>query len=67
MIKAIYAQKKEREAAGRHLRMTDDRFFKDAEQILYDEFQYVLQMQRKEDLLSYIIARVERLEDCKEK
>lgn len=67
MIKAIYAQKKEREAMGKHLRMTDERFFKDAEQILYDEFQYVLELQGKEDLLSYIIARVERPEDCKEK
>jgi len=59
MIKAIYAHKKEREAEGKRLHMSDERFFKDAEQILYNEFQYVLNFTCKEDLMSYIFDRIE--------
>lgn len=59
MIKAIYAHKKEREAEGKRLHMSDERFFKDAEQILYSEFQYVLDLGGKDDLMTYIFARIE--------
>lgn len=58
MIKAIYLHRQEREAAGKHLHMTDERFFKDAEQILYNEFQYVLKLNSKEELMAYILARI---------
>lgn len=60
MIKAIYAHKKEREAEGKRLHMSDDRFFKEAEQILYNEFQYVLDIGSKADLMTYILARLEK-------
>ena len=60
MIKAIYAHKKEREAEGKRLHMSDERFFKDAEQILYNEFQYVLNLGGKNNLMSYIFARIEK-------
>jgi len=60
MIKAIYAHKKQREAGGKRLHMSDERFFKDAEQILYNEFQYVLDLSCKEDLMNYIIQRIEK-------
>ena len=60
MIKAIYAHKKEREAEGKRLHMSDDRFFKEAEQILYNEFQYVLDIGSKADLMTYILARQEK-------
>lgn len=60
MIKAIYAHKKEREAEGKRLHMSDERFFKDAELILYNEFQYVLDLGGKDDLMSYIFARIEK-------
>ena len=60
MIKAIYAHKKEREAQGKRLHMSDDRFFKDAEQILYNEFQYVLDLGSKADLMTYILERLEK-------
>jgi CarD family transcriptional regulator len=53
MIKAIWIQKNNRLAEGRRLHMSDERFFKDAEQLLYDEFQYVLNI-NKADLISYI-------------
>lgn len=60
MIKAIYAHKKDREAEGKRLHMADERFFKDAEQILYNEFRYVLELESKEDLLTYIFNRIEK-------
>lgn len=60
MIKAIYAHKKERETEGKRLHMSDERFFKDAEQILYNEFQYVLNMASKADLMAYIFGRLEK-------
>ena len=60
MIKAIYAHKQEREAEGKHLHMSDGQFFKDAEQILYNEFQYVLDIGSKNDLIAYIFERIEK-------
>ena len=59
MIKSIYMHKKEREAEGKRLHMSDERFFKDAEQILYNEFQYVLELSCKSDLMTYIVNRIE--------
>lgn len=58
MIKTLYDHKKEREAAGKRLHMMDDHFFKDAEQILYNEFQYVLKVSSKDDLMKYILNRL---------
>jgi CarD family transcriptional regulator len=58
MIKTLYAHKKEREAAGKRLHMMDEHFFKDAEQILFNEFQYVLQLSDKDALMVYILERI---------
>ena len=58
MIKAIYAHKKEREAVGKRLHVMDEHFFKDAEQILYNEFQYVLNLSGKDALMRYILERI---------
>ncbi len=58
MIKAIYAHKQEREEKGKRLHMADERFFKDAEQVLYNEFQYVLKLNSKDDLMQYILERI---------
>ena len=60
MIKAIYSHKQEREAEGKRLHMSDERFFKDAEQILHNEFQYVLDLGGKNDLMTYIFKRIEK-------
>ena len=60
MLKAIYAHKAKREAEGKRLHMSDERFFKEAEQILYSEFQYVLEIGCKEDLMRYILSRLEK-------
>ena len=58
MIKAIYAQKKEREAEGKRLHMSDEHFMRDAEQLLYNEWQYVLNVD-KAGLIAYIFGRLE--------
>ena len=58
MIKALYFHKKKREADGKHLYLSDERFFKEAERIFYDEFQYVLKIQ-KEELMTFIFTRIE--------
>jgi CarD family transcriptional regulator len=60
MIKAIYTHKTQREAEGKRLHMSDERFFKDAEQILYNEFQYVLDIKSKNELMNYIFGRLEK-------
>ena len=60
LIKSLYAHKKAREADSRRLHMSDERFFKEAEQLLYDEFQYVLKLHNKDDLMKYILARIEK-------
>ena len=58
MIKTLYTHKKEREAAGKRLHVMDENFFRDAEQILYNEFQYVLNLPGKEALMTYILERI---------
>ena len=59
MIKAIYLHKQELEANKKRLHVSDERFFKDAEQMLYNEFQYVLKLKSKNELLGYILARID--------
>ena len=59
MIQAIYLHKKEREAEGKRLHMSDEHFMKDAEQLLYNEWQYVLNVD-KAGLMAYIFDRIER-------
>lgn len=58
MIQAIYLHKKEREAEGKRLHMSDEHFMKDAEQLLYNEWQYVLNVD-KAGLMAYIFERIE--------
>ena len=60
MIKALYLQKQKREADGKRLYISDERFFKEAERILYDEFQYVLNIKRDE-LLPLIFSRIDSI------
>lgn len=58
MIKAIFIEKKEREANGKRLHASDERFLKDAEQLLYGEFQYVLNL-NEDQLMTYVFDRIE--------
>ncbi len=59
MIKSIYAHKQQRVSEGKRLHVSDEYFFKDAEQILYNEFQYVLKLNSKEELMAYILERIQ--------
>jgi len=58
MVQALFSHKKEREADGKRLHMSDEHFMKDAEQILYNEWQYVLKVD-KAGLMAYIFERIE--------
>ena len=59
MVQALFSHKKEREAEGKRMHMSDERFLKDAEQLLYNEWQYILNVD-KAGLMSYIFERIER-------
>ena len=58
MIQALFIHKKEREAQGKRMHLSDERFMKDAEQLLYHEWQYVLNV-NKTELMDYIFRRIE--------
>lgn len=59
MVKAIFFQKKEKKAEGKRLHSSDEAFLKDAEQLLYGEFRYVLKLNEYE-LMTYIFERIEK-------
>ena len=59
MVQALFSHKKEREAEGKRLHVSDEHFMKDAEQILYNEWQYVLNVD-KAGLMDYIFRRIEK-------
>lgn len=58
MIQALFMHQKEREDEGKRLHVSDEHFMKDAEQILYNEWQYVLNVD-KAGLMDYIFRRIE--------
>ena len=58
MVQALFLHKKQREAEGKRLHMSDEYFMKDAEQILYNEWQYVLNVD-KDGLMAYILNRID--------
>ena len=58
MIQALYFHRKQREAEGKRLHMSDEYFMKEAEQLLYNEWQYVLKLD-KAGLMAYIFTRLE--------
>lgn len=62
MIQALFMHKKEREAEGKRLHMTDEHFMKEAEQILYNEWQYVLDVD-KAGLMDYIFRRISAIQN----
>lgn len=59
MVQALFAHKKAREAEGKRLHISDEHFMKDAEQILYNEWQYVLNVDTP-GLMAYISERIEK-------
>ena len=58
MLQALYTHKKLREDQGKRLHMSDEYFMKDAEQLLYHEWQYVLNVD-KDGLMDYIFDRID--------
>ena len=46
------------EAEGKRLHMSDEHFMKDAEQLLYNEWQYVLNVD-KDGLMAYTLGQLE--------
>lgn len=59
VIKAIFLEKKAREAVGKRLHAADEHFLKDAEDLLYSEFRYVLKLNENQ-LMTYIFERIEK-------
>jgi CarD family transcriptional regulator len=59
MVQALFSHKQEREAAGKRLHISDEHFMKDAEQLLYNEWQYVLNLD-KAGLMDYIFERLDQ-------
>lgn len=58
MVQVLYLHKQERETEGKRLHISDEYFLKDAEQLLYNEWQYVLNVD-KAGLMAYIFERIE--------
>ena len=60
-IKALYYYKKKRQAAGKKIHVCDEHFLRDAERVLYDEFAFVLKIDRSK-IPDYIINHAEQTE-----
>lgn len=58
MIKALYAHQQEQSQKGKKLHMSDERFMKEAEKMLYEEFAFVLQIDR-DQVLPFIVEQIE--------
>ena len=58
MIKALHSHQQEQQKKGRRLHISDERFMKEAEKMLYEEFAYVLNI-RKEEVLPFILQQVQ--------
>ena len=58
LIKALYAHQQEQYKKGKKLHMADERFMKEAEKMLYEEFAFVLQIDRDE-VLPFIVEHIE--------
>ena len=58
MIKALYHHQQVRQAQGKKLHVSDERFLKEAERTLYDEFALVLHISQ-EQVLPFILDQIE--------
>lgn len=57
MIKAIYLHEQERKKIGKKLHLSDEKFLKDAEKLLYEEFAHVLNI-KKDEVLPFIMEQI---------
>lgn len=58
MIKALREHRTEQEKSGKKMHISDERFLKDAEKILYDEIAHVLHI-KPEQVPPYILQKLE--------
>lgn len=58
LVKALYLRQKEQNVRGRKLHQADERFFKEAEKVLYDQFALALKIQ-PDQVLPLILERIE--------
>lgn len=58
LIKTLYLHRQEQKKIGKNLHKVDERFLKDAEKLLYDEFAYVLRI-KPEQVLPFIQRQIE--------
>lgn len=56
-VRALRIHRREQEASGKRLYLADERFLKEAERLLYDEFAVALQMEPKQ-VLPYILQHL---------
>ena len=57
MIKAVYLHGEERKRMGKKIHLCDERFLKDAEKLIYEEFAYVLHIE-KDQVLPFIMEQI---------
>lgn len=58
MIRTLYLYQQELKKNGKKFHAIDEKFFKDAEKTLYDEFAYVLKI-RQEEVVAFISEQLE--------
>jgi CarD family transcriptional regulator len=58
LIKTLYAHEKIQKDVGKRLHATDERFLKDAEKILYEEFAHVLNL-TLDQVVPFITQQIE--------
>ncbi len=57
LIKTLYLHSEKQKALGKKLHASDERFFRDAEKLLYEEFACALGIE-KEQVISYILSKL---------
>ena len=57
LIKTLYEHRINQENSGKKMHMTDERFMKDAEKILYDEIAHVIGIDHR-DVVGYITEKI---------
>lgn len=60
LVKTLYERREAQQKAGKKQHLVDERFMKEAETVLYDEFAYVLNIER-DAVISYIQKELESL------
>ena len=58
LIRMLYLKQEEREEEGKRLYVSDERFMRDAEKILYEEFSHVLEI-TPEQVQPFILKQIE--------